>query len=182
MRLLLLMAVASLSVSSARAQRMDFNSTWWNHALSDEQQGFIYGNQDCRQPKHAASGSIVDYQEFVTNHISKTPNSAITAIKTAEHEMKPRKIPKGGETWSGPHGYLNGGWWGLPDLNSSYQQRGFVEGYMSCAVGQVDARAVQKYVDEINKHYARPKTENDAIASVLQPLLFTSTESKVRHR
>jgi hypothetical protein len=159
----------------AGAQTLTFNKKWWNSTLSDEQQGFIYGYQDCRQPKNAAAGSIVDYQNYVTHYLEthKTSHAQPVpfAIRTAERNMAPRIALKGGEIWSGPHGYLDGGWWGLPDRNSLFHQQGFVEGYLFCATGKVNISSVGHYVNKVNAHYASKNTEHDAIADVLKRLI-----------
>ena len=172
---LLVLAVTVGAQVSAGAQILTFNEKWWTSALSDEQQGFIYGYQDCRQPKNAAVGSIVDYQNYVTHyleaHRASSGELVPIAIHTAEKNMTPRTPLKGGEIWPGPHGYLDGGWWGLPDRNSLFQQQGFVEGYLLCATGKVDVSSVRHYVNEVNRHYATKNTEHDAIAEVLKPLI-----------
>jgi hypothetical protein len=182
-RLFLLTVMASAPIF-AKSQTLTFNEKWWSHTLSDEQQGFIYGYQDCRQPKNAVVGSIVDYQDYVTHYLEshRVPDrqSVPFAIRTAEQHMKPRVPLKGGETWSGPHGYLDGGWWGLPDRNSLFQQRGFVEGYLFCATRKVNISSVEHYVDKVNAHYAAKSTERDAIADVLKPLIAKQNNNEAR--
>lgn len=89
-----------------------FDAKWWHHTNSDEQQGFIYGYRDCRQPPDAPKVSINDEQSFVSmtldSHKSDAPDAVTAALHLAWKTMKSQAIEKGAEVFAGPHGFLDG--------------------------------------------------------------------------
>jgi|HubBroStandDraft_6_1064221.scaffolds.fasta_scaffold1149460_1 hypothetical protein len=157
-----------------------FDAKWWHHTNSDEQQGFIYGYRDCRQPPDAPKVSINDEQSFVSmtldSHKSDAPDAVTAALHLAWKTMKSQAIEKGAEVFAGPHGFLDGEWWGsfrgrpwpsaLADAD-----RGYLEGYLECAASPVTVEAVRSYQASINQHYASGRHEHDKIADVLRQLL-----------
>jgi hypothetical protein len=162
-----------------------FDPAWWKQANSDEQQGFIYGYLDCLQPVGAPSVSIDDLQGFISKTLASqkpsTPNAVTAAIKLSLTAMKPRKVLKGGEVYTGPHGFLDGGWWGGFEgpwpPNVTDEDRGYLEGYLECGAPPVTSQAVRRYQAVMNRHYASGKYEHDKIADVLQRLLKPPTTS-----
>jgi hypothetical protein len=158
---------------------LHFDPAWWKQADSDEQQGFIYGYLDCLQPAGAPEISINDVQAFISKTLASqkqiTPNAVTVAIKLSLTAMKPRKILKGGEVFTGPHGFLDGGWWGGFEgpwpPNVTDEDRGYLEGYLECSSPPVTIQAVGRYQAAINQHYASGKYEHDKIADVLQRIL-----------
>jgi hypothetical protein len=167
-------------------EALTFDAKWWHQASSEEQQGFIYGYRDCRQPVKAPIVSIVDEQTFVSKAVESqkpgTPDAVTAAIHLAWKTMKSQDVPKGAEVFGGPHGFLDGGWWGgfegrpwpseLADAD-----RGYLEGYLECAANPVTAQAVRRYQAALNRHYASGRYEHDKIADVLQRLLKPPTSS-----
>ena len=156
-----------------------FDAQWWMAANSDEQQGFIYGYGDCRQPGDKPLVSIVDEQAFVSKTLnsrnSGAPNGVVAAIHLAWKTMRSQVIPMNAEILSGPHGFLDGEWWGgftgswpsgLADAD-----RGYLEGYLACASSPVTVQSVSRYQTAINRYYASGHHDHDKIASVLKPLL-----------
>jgi hypothetical protein len=156
-----------------------FDMQWWMAANSDEQQGFIYGYGDCRQPGDKPLVSIVDEQAFVYKTLnsrnSGAPNGVVAAIHLAWKTMRSQVIPMNAEVLSGPHGFLDGEWWGgftgswpsgLADAD-----RGYLEGYLACASSPVTVQSVSRYQTAINRYYASGHHDHDKIASVLKPLL-----------
>jgi hypothetical protein len=183
-----LMLLAGLSFSCSRGQVQGaatgpavvrFNAKWWHQADSDEQQGFIYGYRDCLQPANAPLVGVDDEQAFVTKTVDSrqpgTPDAVTAALHLAWKTLKSRKIEKGGEVFTGPHGFLDGEWWGefsgpRPTAVAS-NDKGYVEGYLECASAPVTAQAVHRYQMAINQHYASGRHSHDTIADVLPPLL-----------
>jgi hypothetical protein len=168
--------------SYSTAQRSDvlhFDAQWWHHASSDEQQGFIYGYRDCVQPAGAPMVSIVDEQTFVSKTVDSQkvdrPNAVLAAIHLGWKTMKSQETPKNSEVFAGPHGFLDGAWWGgfsgdwPSDVTNA--DRGYLEGYLECSFPPVTARSVRLYQEAINKHYAAGLHERDKIANVLEGLL-----------
>lgn len=163
-----------------------FNAKWWQHADSDEQQGFIYGYTDCIQPVKAPVVSIVVEQTFVSTALDSqkpdAPKTVPAAIKVAWASLKSEKIPPGAEVFGGPHGYLDGEWWGgfrgpwPSELASS--DRGYLEGYLECSSVPVTVQAVRRYQVAINQHYASGRHSQDKIADVLQRLLGQPAAAK----
>jgi len=161
-----------------------FDAGWWQHASGDEQQGFIYGYQDCRQPPKAAKASIDDYQKAVSAAVGDGANSdpdvVTKAIEHAWTNLKSRDT-RGGENYSGPHRYLDGEWWGSFSgewpSNIAATDRGYLEGYLACASSPVRVKAVRRYQAAINQHYASGRHDHDKVADVLQRLLKPPTSS-----
>jgi hypothetical protein len=146
---------------------------WWNQRIhDDEREGFVAGYLDCRPRSHGINASYQDYIIFVGNHVT---NSVPETIELASRTMKPQTISKGGETWRGPHGFLNGGYWGSGSkkVEAAWADlhRGYVEGYLACRKLQVTSSSVNQYVHGINNHYLNAKQEHDFIADVVNPLL-----------
>src|SRR5438067_5593644 len=117
-----------------------FDAGWWLHASSDEQQGFIFGYLDCRQQPNAAKASINDYQKAVSKAMkgqkATHPTSVANAIEEAWKTLTPQKIDKSAEVYVGPHGFLDGEWWGEFSgswpLSLAEQDQGYLEGYLEC--------------------------------------------------
>lgn len=157
---------------------LHFDVKWWQQAASEEQQGFVYGYMDCRQPSKSSNASIDDYQNAVSGALETrktTDQSAVTkAIEHAWATLKPRNI-QGGENYSGPHGFLDGEWWGgfqgpwPPRLAAADQ--GYLEGYLACSSPPVTVQAVHRYQTALNKHYASGRYSHDKIADILRRLL-----------
>jgi hypothetical protein len=183
--LLLVVCLTSFVLAQTKQDTaLSFDAHWWlNDISTNEQDGFVYGYRDCFQPQRAAVGSNVDYRDFVTNALSSTapdaPRTAPAAIQLAWKTMKSRTPLPGGEVHKGPHGFLDGSWWGEfdgarpPDVANS--DRGYVEGYLACAAPPVTEARVQRLQAAIDAHYASGERENDAIAVVLQRLLKNET-------
>ena len=153
---------------------------WWNHEIhDDERQGFLAGYLNCRQFRHAVPATYVDYESFVRDHVSDKANSVPEMIEIASRRMKPRNFPKGGEVWPGPHGFLDGGYWGSGPVQRGWieLQRGFVEGYLSCLRLPVTPSSVDHYVQELDRHYADEAREHDFIADVLKRLLAKEVQA-----
>lgn len=81
----------------------------------NEQQGFIFGYLDCRQPPNPANASITAYQNSVSEMIEagKTSDQRIVtkAIEHAWKTLKSQEIDKSAEVYARPHGFLDGEWW-----------------------------------------------------------------------
>jgi hypothetical protein len=156
-----------------------FDAQWWKAANSNEQQGFIYGYGDCRQSGKKPVVSIVDEQAFVSKTLnsrnSGAPDGVVAAIHLAWKTMRSQEIPKNAEVFSGPHGFLDGEWWGgftgswPPGLADA--DRGYLEGYLECASPPVTAQTVHRHQTAIDRHFASGRHDHDKIANVLLPLL-----------
>ena len=163
-----------------------FDAKWWQHTNSDEQQGFIYGYMDCRQPQKAAKASTVDYQNAVSDMMksqkTSDPKAVTEAIEHAWKTLKPQEIDKSAEVYAGPHGFLDGESWGeFPGAwprNLAAADRGYLEGYLECASAPVTVRAVRRYQTAINQHYASGRHSHDKIADVLQRLMKPPVNSQ----
>lgn len=175
-----ILAIMTLWVFPENRDIIRFDAKWWQHANSEEQQGFIYGYRDCRQPPNAPKISISAEQGFVSKTLnsqqSDDPDAVTTALHLAWKTMKSQTIPKGAEVFAGPHGFLDGEWWGSfgerpwPSEVSD-ADRGYLEGYLECAASPVTAQAVRTYQASINQHYASGRHDHDNIADVLLQLL-----------
>jgi hypothetical protein len=156
-----------------------FDAQWWKEAKSDEQQGFIYGYIDCRKPAKAAKASINDYRDAVTTAMnsqrSRHATSVTQAIEHAWKSLESQPSRKNAEVFAGPHGFLDGEWWGgfsgpwPPNVVDA--DRGYLEGYLECASAPVTIQAVRRYQTAINRHYASGHHDHDKIANVIQSLL-----------
>ncbi len=173
----LLFACSVLSGMQVAPGTLRADSRWWQRASGDEQRGFIYGYQDCRQPAKVAKASITDYQNAVSETLKAVdPNDPKAVTKAIEHAWTtlPSRDITGGEIYSERHGYLDGDWWGgfdgpwPPALASA--DRGYVEGYLMCSSAPVTSEKVGRYQAEINRHYASGQHDRDKIAVVLERL------------
>jgi hypothetical protein len=164
----------------ANSQALHFDAGWWHQADSAEQQGFIYCYGDCFQPAHRPSGVSIDEEQTFVDKALDSPKTAIrgsvvSAIHLSWRTLESKPIPKGAEMWPGPHGYLDGGWWG--GFNGPWPQdiadedRGYLEGYLECRSGNVTAGDVLYFQRKLNQHYASGRRERDKIAVVLQALM-----------
>jgi hypothetical protein len=163
-----------------------FDAKWWQHSESDEQQGFIYGYTDCRQPPKSSNASIVEYQNAVSAMMESQkmndPNAVTKAIEQAWTTLKSSDI-RGGENYGRPRGCLDGEWWGGFEgkpwpPNLADDDGGYLEGYLECSSAPVTAQAVHRYQAALNRHYASGRYEHDKIADVLQGLLKSSLSSQ----
>jgi hypothetical protein len=177
---------ATFCCSTSRAQRagsdqsvLRFNAGWWQHVDGDEQQGFIFGYLDCRQPPNPAKASITAYQNSVSGMIEagKTSDQTIVtkAIEHAWKTLRPQEIDKSAEVYARPHGFLDGEWWGefsgsWPS-NLASMDRGYLEGYLECSSAPVRVQVVHRYQTAINQHYASGRHSHDKVADVLNSLL-----------
>ncbi len=181
-----ILAVASLAPflngaqqASSSASPMRFDSKWWQYADSDEQQGFIYGYMDCRQPPKTSNASIVEYQtavsEMMKSQKARGVNAVTKSIEQAWTTLPARDI-RCGERYIGPHGFLDGEWWGSFEgrpwpSNLANADQGYIEGYLACGSNRTTHRRVQRYQVELNRHYASGRHQHDKIADVLLGLL-----------
>jgi hypothetical protein len=172
--------------ASSSASPLRFDSRWWQHADSDEQQGFVYGYMDCRQPSKTSKASIVEYQiavsEMMKSQEATGAKAVAKAIEQAWRTLPSRSI-QGGEQYRGSHGFLDGEWWGSFEgrpwpSNLADADRGYVEGYLACGSAHTTPRAVQRYQGELNRHYASGRHQHDKVADVLSGLRNSSTSPR----
>ena len=153
-----------------------FDATWWRHADSDEQQGFIYGYMDCRLPPKPSNASTLEYSNAVSammrSQKASDPNAVTTAIEHAWRTLKSRDI-QGGKNYGGPHGLLDGEWWGgfegrpwPPNVVDA--DRGYLEGYLECSSAPVTVTMLRRYQAFLNQHFASGRYEHDKLADVLK--------------
>jgi hypothetical protein len=167
---------------------LHFDAMWWiNDAPDTERDGFLYGYRDCVQPHGAASGSIVEYRELVTKLLSSgapsSPRSVTSAIHTAWKTLNAPPPLVGGEVYDGPHGFLDGSWWGGFAENNRPREvaesdRGYLEGYLACAAPPVTEDRVRRLQAAVNTHYATGEHESDFIAVVVHRLVKRETSKK----
>lgn len=97
--------------------------------------------------------------------------SVLDAWQRVSPTEKEAPAPKGGETWTNPHWYLNGDWWAQ---EAQTEQTGFVEGYLWCVQTQVEgphasySKPASFYREKINAYVtAHPKLGKEAVAVTL---------------
>ncbi len=162
-------------VPSSQGTVLKFDRKWWLQASSSEQQGFVYGYLDCRQYASPAKTSVNVYQQAVSKLLNgdRRPDSVPAAIDHASITLPSRSL-SGGESYSGPHGFLDGEMWGNfsgsfpPDVTA--QDRGYTEGYLACALSAVHSVAVTHYQTLVTKYYASGRHDHDAIADVMKSI------------
>jgi hypothetical protein len=169
---------------SPHVRTLRFDSVWWNQADGDEQQGFLYGYEDCFQPKHPPNVSIDEEQNFVAGALqSEKRESVPAAIRYSWKTVQSTPILQGAEMWSGPHGYLDGGVWGGFEgqawpFKVTGEDRGYIEGYLECDAPPVTVTEVKHYQSAMNRHYASGRYEHDKMAIVLQNLMKSAQKSR----
>src|ERR1700735_1859638 len=74
--------------SGADPGMLRFDAGWWKHVSGEEQQGFIYGYQNCCKPPKAARASVNDYLDFASigaNHLVISTSSLLPANLLLSH-------------------------------------------------------------------------------------------------
>lgn len=171
-------SLAQVHGAGSHSTVLRFDADWWHRANGDEQQGFIYGYLDCRQLPKATKASISDYRDAVTLAMksgeTRDANAVAKAIDQAATTLKSRNT-QGGENYNGPHGFLDGEWWGsFPGTWPSEvadADRGYLEGYLECAAPPVTVQVVRRYQTAINRHYASGRHDHDKVADVVVSLI-----------
>lgn len=170
------MTIICLSVVSQGQSPLRFDRAWWLRTNGEEQQGFIYGYLDRRQPPGAAKASTDDYEKSVSEQLEAQRTGgahAVTiAIEKAGKTLKSRDV-RGGEIYRGPHGFLDGAWWGgfqgQPwPARLAKGDKGYLEGYLECSTPPVYTQRVLRYQAALNRHFASGLHEQDKIADVVQ--------------
>jgi len=166
------------SAASGRHARRQFDGTWWLSADPGEPSGFVNGVGDCMTWEAHKTGYNETPEQlgdkitkFYQSHPGLKGLSILEAWQRVSRTGKQAPDPKGGETWTNPHWYLNGGWW---VQGSEAEQRGFVEGYLWCMRTQVDgphasySKSDSFYWGKINAFVtAHPKLDEEAVAKTL---------------
>jgi hypothetical protein len=127
-------AQTASSKASGRQAKPQFNGTWWLAANPGERSGFINGVADCmtwEAHKKRYSATPEQLGEKITKFYKSDPGTKSLSVLDAWQRVSPAgkeaPAPKGGETWTNPHWYLNGDWWAQ---EGQTEQTGFVEGYL----------------------------------------------------
>ena len=188
MRNLLLITVLVVSISSSaqiassgasiRQSKPQFDGAWWLAANPGERSGFLNGVADCMTwEAHKKGYSATPEQlgdkitKFYEADLGANRLSVLEAWQRVSSSEKQAPAPRGGETWTNPHWYLNGGWWAQ---EAETEQLGFVEGYLWCMRTQVEkpharySKSNSFYREKINAFVtANPKLGNEAVAKTL---------------
>jgi len=107
-------------------------------------------------------------RSFVTAYLSKHGNAAIpTALTSATNSMREPPPSPGGEYYPGPHGWLDGDWWGVGLDGHEFYQTGYVEGYLQCNSHRVLMEQVKRGIQEVDRGYAHVPVSTP-VAHVLQ--------------
>jgi len=118
-----------------------YDGRWWLSISVGERSGFVPGYIDCylfhvkgpadfAKPLTAYRDSVTKYYEADSAH-SDQPVSQV--LMRLESRMGAIPAVRGGEFHKGSHSYFDGLYWSqLGALGGVEQQRGFVEGYLSC--------------------------------------------------
>jgi hypothetical protein len=164
--------------ASGHHSKPQFDGAWWLAANPGERSGFVNGVADCmtwEAHKKGYSATPEQLGDKITKFYEGNPGANRLSVSEAWQRVssseKQASVSKGGENWTNPHWYLNGGWWAQ---EAKTEQIGFVEGYLWCMRTQVEgphasySRSDDFYREKINAFVtANPKLGNEAIATTL---------------
>jgi len=165
--LMLLMVVIFAAVSASGAQSgASHDGYWWFSASSDEQQSYELGYGDCyvdslkmKRPPYVEDRKftqlISESYRSGTAQSSELVSTVMKRVWAANAGKEFAPPPRGGETWSKPHGYFDGLWW---KGASNAEKLGFVEGEIDCFNGEAASRfrvplSATEYVRWLDKAY-----------------------------
>jgi hypothetical protein len=125
--------------------------------------------------KNGYSATPEQLADKITKFYQTDPGSKSLSVLEAWQRVSPAAkqppAPKGGETWTNAHWYLNGDWWAQ---EAQTEQTGFVEGYLWCLRTQVEgphasySKPASFYWEKINAYVAaNPKLGKEAVATTL---------------
>jgi hypothetical protein len=139
---------------------------WWETTRRDQINEYLNGYMDCAVydagRRDLPSVSTVEIggaiQDFYDSHPGKLNFSIakvldiVSAKKSLHHAP-----PPGGEVWTNKHGYYDGEYWPISDV----ERTGFVQGlrdcYRSLSSGPQFSRSDAYYVQKITAWYDNPK-------------------------
>jgi|SRR5450631_10047 hypothetical protein len=139
--LLLLTVVLLASVLTGGTQKAaSHDGRWWFSISAEDQQSYLLGYGDCyvdslksKRPPYVENRKLA--QLIAASYRSGKSESGdlvpvvMKRVWAANAGAKAPPHPKGGETWTDPHGYFDGLWWkGASDA----EKLGFVEGETNC--------------------------------------------------
>ncbi len=134
-RIILPFLILTALPSEARAANPR-DGAWWLAVTTERREGYVAGVVDCSstEGKNRSIGTerLSSLQKRATKHYADHPDQAGKLAVRVILEVGPKKalpVPKGGEVYSGEHGFFDGNFW---RMMSEDQQLGFVEGYIDC--------------------------------------------------
>jgi hypothetical protein len=165
MKHVLLLSTVVLLAGGTR-KTVPHDGRWWLSISTEEQQSYQLGYEDCyvdslklKSPPYVEIGKLArlitaSYRDGKTESTVLVP--AVTKrVWAANAGRKSALPPKGGETWTEPHGYFNGLWWkGASDA----EKLGFVEGETDCFNEEESSHvrfplAASEYVKSLDEAY-----------------------------
>lgn len=159
-------------------QQRAYDGNWWTSADREEQSGFMQGIRDCLTwTAHVPGFSYTPEQlqdrisRYYREHPKERQVSVVDVWRKLVAAEPPAQPPKGGETWSNPHWYLNGLWW---SGESERARLGFLEGYLWCVQTCVPSpsesytKPIPHYIKQIDSYLrTHPKGDDEAVADIL---------------
>ena len=131
-------------ITPSKAQTYDGH--WWFSANEDRQSGYLEGIADCMTwdvRRSGFEGTSQQLRDGITQYYKKHPQEKSKLVTVVWEYIWAKQVsktksgpPASGETWSKPHWYLDGNWWGQVTRET---QKGFVDGYLSCTRSFVPA-------------------------------------------
>jgi hypothetical protein len=198
---ILLITVLTVSIGSSAQiapsgatghhSKQHFDGVWWLAANPGERSGFVNGVADCmtwEAHKKGYSATPEQIADKISKFYEANPGSnrlsVLEAWRRVSSSEKQMPAPKGGETWTNPHWYLNGEWW---VQEAQTEQIGFVEGYLWCIRTWVEgphasySKSDNFYWEKINAFVAtHPKLGNEAVATTIARFKDAGTPPLIR--
>lgn len=152
----ILPASSALGQSDHAVQgQQGFDGSWWKKASPDERTGYLYALDDCltfdAKPALGFDDSWFNYEQKITKYYDASPSNNMASVQSVFGRFGRRgalareahsKERYGDEFWR---------------AHSEIARRGFIEGYISCRVQQVNApkfsQPVTSYVQELDDLY-----------------------------
>lgn len=138
--LLLIVVLLAIVLAGGTQNRVSHDGRWWLSISAEEQQSYQLGYGDCcvdslksKRPPYVENRKLARLITEKYRSGKATSGELVPAVMkrvwAANAGRKAPPLPKGGETWTEPHGYFDGLWWkGASDA----EKLGFVEGETDC--------------------------------------------------
>jgi hypothetical protein len=153
-----------------------YDGAWWVEQGRARKVGFIAGAEDCLTwehdpPVHLRYSTIFEARERLDDFYGNESRRSVLVVRAMGtiqgHERATNVIPPGAQHYPEPHGYYDGMWWS--DLGD--EDRGFVEGYISCLPDglRLYPKDIDHYVQKVDGWYQSGPLDRDQhkIADVL---------------
>jgi hypothetical protein len=159
--------------TTAFAQSHD--GRWWESIIYPQKSEYLNGYMDCATydagrrdlPSVGTDEIIQAIRAFYDSHPKSLDTPVITVLDiVAKQQSMHRKPLAGGEVWTNKHGYYDGEYWPISDVERTGFVQGLRECYASIPSGPHFSRSDEFYVRSITAWYNDPKHSHQYKTSI----------------